>query len=134
MSTYHVNIRVHSRLSKDLIKSQPPWMGPSQDEGSLLRGPEYGFRKILANGAAKISMNLYYERLYNALSPCESPIFFTKILISPLWVYCTWNWFDYPILSFCESPLCKELQDLFAARLKGQFLKLLLFGSRRKIY
>ena len=65
----------HSRLSKNLIKSQPQWMGPSQGEGLLLRGPEYRVRKILANGAARISMNPYYsDPLENALSPCGGPI------------------------------------------------------------
>ena len=46
-------ITIHSTLSKDLIKSQPPWMGPSQGERALLGGPDYGFRKILANGAGQ---------------------------------------------------------------------------------
>ena len=46
-------ISKHSTLSKDLIKIQPPWMGPSQGERTLLGGPDYGFRKILANGAGQ---------------------------------------------------------------------------------
>jgi len=40
-------------VSKVLTKSQPPWMGPSQAEGALLVGPEYGFREILSNGAGQ---------------------------------------------------------------------------------
>ena len=35
------------------IKSQNPWMGPFRGERALLGGPDYGFRKILANGAGQ---------------------------------------------------------------------------------
>ena len=44
---------VHSRLSKDLIKCQPPLMSPLQEEKALLGGPEYGVRKILASTAGQ---------------------------------------------------------------------------------
>ena len=36
---------------KDLIKNQPPLIGPSEGEKAFLGGPEYGFRKILGNWA-----------------------------------------------------------------------------------
>ena len=40
-------------ISKDFIRSQPPWMSLLQDEKPLLRGPEYGSSEILANGAGQ---------------------------------------------------------------------------------
>ena len=46
-----MSIISHSGLSKILLKNQPPWMESSKGERPLSRGPEYGFGKILANGA-----------------------------------------------------------------------------------
>ena len=46
----------NSTISKNFIKSQPPWMSPLQDEKPFLRGPEYGFSEILANGAGQKKM------------------------------------------------------------------------------
>ena len=43
----------HSKLRKNLIKSQSLWMGPLQEERALLGGPEYVFWEILANGAGQ---------------------------------------------------------------------------------
>lgn len=43
----------HNGLSKILIKSQPLWRGPSQDERVLLTGPEQEACEILENGAGQ---------------------------------------------------------------------------------
>ena len=47
-----VTVVVHSTLKEDLIKSQPPSIRPWQGKKALLRGPVYGFKEILANGAS----------------------------------------------------------------------------------
>ena len=46
-----MSIISHSGLSKILLKNHTPWMESSKGERPLSRGPEYGFGKILANGA-----------------------------------------------------------------------------------
>ena len=51
LDRHMVRNKLHSWLSKDLIESHPPLIEPPLEEKALLGGPEYGFRKILANRA-----------------------------------------------------------------------------------